>query len=125
MEANKVADMIVASIKTSNLNFLIQESPFSLIIHLRKCFIKNKAGYTVLPPVSVLQNSNEVNEALEKEKSKVTKLEHENTALHDSIEQLQVDLQEARDALYEKDIQLENEKKSNSMTVLETNNNFE
>ena len=125
MEANKVADMIVTSIKKSNLNFFIQESPFSLIIHLRKSFIKNKAGYTVLPPVSVLQNSNEVNEALEKEKSKVTKLEHENTALHDSIEQLQVDLQEARDALYEKDIQLENEKKSNSMTVLETNNNFE
>ena len=85
MDANNAADMIVSCVKKSSLNFIIQESPFSLNVNVRKSFIKNKSGCTVLPPVSVMQNIDEVNEALEKQTVKVKKLEFENSSLHDLL----------------------------------------
>ena len=44
MDANNAADVIVNTVKKSKLNFYIQESSFSLIINLRKTFIKAKTG---------------------------------------------------------------------------------
>ena len=49
MEADSAVNPIVSSVKKSNLNFYIQESPFSLYINLRKTFIKNKEGTTLDP----------------------------------------------------------------------------
>ena len=44
MDPNYAADAVISSVKKSNLNFYIQESPFSLIINMRKSFIKIKSG---------------------------------------------------------------------------------
>ena len=41
---NHAAAAIISSVKKSNLNFYIQESPFSIFINLRKTFIKNRSG---------------------------------------------------------------------------------
>ena len=57
-----------------------------------------------------MQNSDEDNEASEKQRVKVSKLELENCSLYDSLGQLQVELQEARDALNQQSIQLEKQK---------------
>ena len=108
MDAKNVADMIVSSVKKSNLNFILQESPFSLNISIRKSFIKNKDGYTILPPASILQNSNEIKEVSDAQKMKVENLEQENSSLYDSLGKLQVKLQEAHDAPHKQGIQLEN-----------------
>ena len=107
MNANTVAAMIVSTVQKSNLNFYIQESPYSVNINLRKSFIKNKNGATMLPHSSFIQNNNEVNNA--SEKLKVEKLELENCSLNDVLRQLQVKLQEAHDALNELDkLRIEN-----------------
>ena len=86
MNANTVAAMIVSTVQKSNLNFYIQESPYSVNINLRKSFIKNKNGATMLPHSSFIQNNNEVNNA--SEKLKVKKLELENCSLNDALRQL-------------------------------------
>ena len=116
MDANNVADMIVASVKKSNLNFIIQESPFSLSINLRKSFVKNKNGNIISPPVSSMQNDTEVKEASEILKLKVNKLELENSSLCESLGQLQVELQEARDALHNQGVLLD---EANSMALFD------
>ena len=78
MNANNVAAMIVSTVQESNLNFFIQESPFSININLRKSFIKNKNGDT-----SIIQNNNEVNNT--SEKLRVEKLELENSSLKGTV----------------------------------------
>ena len=121
MDANNVADMIVSSVKNSKLNFIIQESPFSLNINIRKSFLKDKNGCTVKPPIPTLENSDKVNESSEKQEVKVRKLELENSSLLYSLGKLQVELQEARDALHDQGIQLEKIKIEHENALHESN----
>ena len=118
MDANSSVDMIVSSVKKSNLNFYLQESPFSLIINLRKSFIKNINGNTVLPQNLSPLNKNEPSE---EGRVKVEKFELEHSALYDSIGQLQVELRETQDAVRELSVQLEKAKKENVKSLLELN----
>ena len=76
---------------------ILQESPFSLQINIRKTFIKNKDG-TILQPI-IEQNV------------KIGKLEQENSSLNDLAKQLEAELFETRDSLYK----LENEKKEEAL----------
>ena len=92
MDANTAVDMIVSTVKNSNLNFFVQESPFSLQINIRKTFIKNKDG-TILQPII-------------KQNVKIANLEQENSSLNDLVKRLQAELFETRDSLHK----LENEK---------------
>ena len=112
MDANSSVDMIVSSVKKSNLNFYLQESPFSLIINLRKSFIKNINGNIVLP-----QNTLNKNEPSEEGRVKVEKFELE----HSALGQLQVELRESQDAVRELSVQLEKAKKENVKSLLELN----
>ena len=93
-----------------NLNFFIEESPFSPNINLRKSFIKNKNGFNILPPDSRMLNSSKVNEALEEQKEKVIKLELENSSLNETLAKLEIELQGTRNALHEQGIQFEKAK---------------
>ena len=44
MDANQTSELLLNIIRKSNLNFNIQESPFSITVTLRKSFIKEKNG---------------------------------------------------------------------------------
>ena len=104
MDTNSAVNVIVSTVKSSNLNFLIQESPFSLQITLRKTFIKNKNG-TTLQPFRENNNTCEF-----EQKVQIEKLQQENSALHDSVKHLETDLSETRDTLQKLNKKLENEK---------------
>ena len=43
-------DAILTSVQSSNLNFHVEVSPFSAVIHLKKTLIVNKLGVTQIPP---------------------------------------------------------------------------
>ena len=91
MDAIRAAEVVIACVKISNLNFHIQESPFSLQINIRKTFIKNKNGDDKLPyDVIVEANNNE---------QKV------------NIENLKSQLQNTQEALHEVSVELEKSKK--------------
>ena len=52
MSASKTFEVIIDQIKSSNLNFHIQQSPFSAVISLKKTLIKDRSGFTLKPPTS-------------------------------------------------------------------------
>ena len=85
MDASYAADVVISSVKKSNLNFFIQESPFSLLIKIRKTFIKNKSGNVLQADASDTKNT-----------TKEQKKELE----QDSIEQLETELNETKEALH-------------------------
>ena len=51
MVANKTFDTILEQVRTSNLNFHLQISPFSALISLKKSPVKDKSGTPILPQV--------------------------------------------------------------------------
>ena len=102
MEADNAVNTVISSVKKSNLNFFIQESPFSLCINIRKTFIKNKEGHILHPPTSAI-----ITDDTDEQRIKVEKLEEENRKLSESVEQLVTELSQTRNALYESNIRLE------------------
>ena len=56
MDAIQTYELILASVKTSQLNFVIKESPFSLDISLKKSFIKVNSPTS---PNGFIQNGND------------------------------------------------------------------
>ena len=52
MSASKTFEVIIDQIKSSNLNFHLQQSPFSAVISLKKTLIKDRSGCTLMPPTS-------------------------------------------------------------------------
>ena len=68
-----------------------------------------------------MENSDKVNESSEKQEAKISKLELENSSLLYSLEQLQVELQEAREALHDQGIQLEKIKIEHENALYESN----
>ena len=79
MAAYKTSDLVLSCIKASNLNYTIQESPFSVLINMRKTFVKDKNGEpffgeNLLDFYAANRKLREENEALE---SKVNNLEFE------------------------------------------------
>ena len=57
MAAANIFDTILDLVKTSNLNFQLQQSPFSATISLKKSLVKDKYSRTLFPPVP-LSHSN-------------------------------------------------------------------
>ena len=68
MNTSKVFEAIIHQIKSSNLNFRLDQSPFSANISLKKSLVKNKNGIPLKPPPqfdsSILQNLHSENQAL-------------------------------------------------------------
>ena len=116
MDAHNAADVILNTVKNSNLNFYIQESPFSLLINLRKTFIKTKNG---LPPSSDLTKVEEAS-AVDK-KVKVEKLEEENISLSDSLKDLKAENVETNKVVHELSIKLEESKEETRKALSELN----
>ena len=57
MAASKAFNKILDCVKSSNLNFCLQLSPFSANISLKKTLVKDKAGfYLTLLPATYFQN---------------------------------------------------------------------
>ena len=111
MSATNAAAVVLSAVKKSNLNYYIQESPFSLMINLRKTFIKNKDGYILYPPPSVTtEDTNDEKlkiEKLEREMSNLSiqleKSKAENLAVNEKVKHLKTD----NEALKKKNDELE------------------
>ena len=50
MAACKMFENVLEQVKSSNLNFHLQQSPFSALISLKKSFVKDKSGLIRIPP---------------------------------------------------------------------------
>ena len=87
MLATKTFDRILEMIQKSNLNFVLQVSPFSANISLRKTLIKDKAGNVILPPdLSAYNDDQNLKETIADLVSKNNKLEKDVINLKNELE---------------------------------------
>ena len=123
MAASKAFDKILDCVKTSNLNFCLQLSPFSANISLKKSLIKNKAGFYLNPPVDTdLSLLKEEKNVLAK---KVIDLENIVADLKFRLEESQTECEQAHDIIQklENELNIKQEvKKSKSANEKALNN---
>ena len=87
MLATKTFDRILEMIQKSNLNFVLQVSPFSANISLRKSLIKDRSGTAILPPdLSAYDDNQYLKETIADLVSKNNKLEKDVINLKNELE---------------------------------------
>ena len=87
MLATKTFDRILEMIQKSNLNFVLQVSPFSANISLRKSLIKDRSGTAILPPdLSAYDDNQYLKETIADLVSKNKKLEKDVINLKNELE---------------------------------------
>ena len=107
MNANQACDLLIWNVKTSNLNFVLEESPFSVNISLKKSFIKMKNG-DPSPPGFLYNNSNGVvDSSYLNANGNIAK---ENEALKDHLKVLETDKEALEEAINNLGIKLEKSK---------------
>ena len=107
MLATKTFDRILDMIQKSNLNFVLQVSPFSANISLRKTLIKDKSGNVILPPdLSAYNDDQNLKETIADLVSKNNKLEKDVINLKNELELAADDCEKAhkKAAVLEKQI---------------------
>ena len=84
-DARHTCDMLIASLRESNLNFLVQETPFSAFITIRKTFCRGayKSVKNPLPEVNAVELKN---------------LKHENEVLKNALEDKELQLESYKEA---------------------------
>ena len=103
MVASNSFESILKKIRTSNLNFNMQLTPFSAVISLRKSFVKDKFRSTPFPHAVEEDQTEAVKSKLEKDLRTLEK-EHEKTALEyakavDMVKHLEIELQKRNDTI--------------------------
>ena len=99
MAASQAFDQVVAS----NLNFCLEPSPFSAVIHLRKSVIRNKSGTLQFPPQPLSVQLLQVQSDNYRQAQKIIKLES-------VINSLKSESSESGKAMKELQTKLEKEK---------------
>ena len=106
MDAVQTCETLLSYVKNSNLNFNLNESPFSVNINIRKSFIKDKNGSVrtsklggiFLPDPSTKGYLEDENQTL---RVTIAQHEHENEALNVTIHELSMKLEKAKVELTE------------------------
>ena len=99
MDAHQVCEMLIMKVKSSDLKFIIEESPFSVNISLEKSFIQKRNGGN-LPKRSNLLDEAAANRSLAKE----------NTALKESLDRLNLEREALEETVSELSYKLEKSK---------------
>ena len=120
MDSRKTANVIISCVKASNLDYQIQESPFSLLINLRKTCIKDKNGDDLHPSSDFIEGDT-VRLRLQ---VKVDTLEEENSSIRSHLDHLEVQLHDANEALQDVSIKLEKYKPEVADVLFEKNRLF-
>ena len=86
---------ILNHIQNSSLNYQLQLSPFSALVSIKKSFIKDKSGQTVLPPECFITPAYKSELELRNESSRYEKLKQEFEELRSVHEELVLKLASA------------------------------
>jgi hypothetical protein len=108
MAATLKFDAILSTVQSSNLNFHVEISPFSAVIHLKKSLIVNKLGIPQIPPPSnslLLEQQKSYNFVLAQ---RIVFLENAANSLKSDYENALLDCQEAHKTISKLKEDLEN-----------------
>ena len=114
-DANQNCDELVAILRDSGLNFLIQETPFSLFITIRKTLYKEpKKNFSLTENLYQLQTENSALEnALEEEKLQHKMCRDKSVALQSRLEKAEKEL-----LLHSKNAKISDEKSREEISML-------
>ena len=107
MNANQTCDHVLNFVKNSNLNYSINESPFSVTISIKKTFIKDKSGCVRGPKIDEFPRYNcqllDENKTLTDEnqflQADIGQQKSENKALKNTVKNLGITLEKTKDEL--------------------------
>ena len=102
MDPFEASEIVLSQIKNSNLNFKIQESPFSIHVNIKKSFITSKNG----DPLHFNRHFEDLSEAASQNK----KLLKENENLKEALETNKTELEDLNTVVNELGIKLEKAK---------------
>ena len=103
MAASPAFEGIINQVVASNLNFHLEQSPFSAVIHLKKSVIRNKLGTLQIPPQPLSVQLLQVQSDNYRQAQKIIKLES-------VINSLKSESSESGKAMKELQTKLEKEK---------------
>ena len=113
MDPFEASEIVLSQIKNSNLNFKIQESPFSIHVSIKKSFITSKNG----DPLHFNRHFEDLSEAASQNK----KLLKENENLKDALEENKTELEEMNTVVHELGLKLEKAKVELNEQMSKTN----
>ena len=103
MAASQAFEGILNQVVSSNLNFHLEQSPFSAVIHLKKSVIRNQHGSHLIPPPSPSIKLLQVQSDNYRQAQKIVQLENSIKSLKTdsvksskSFKQLQEDLEQEK-----------------------------
>ena len=115
--ADFACGQIIFNLKSSKLNYLVKETPYSLYITVRKTFVKEATQNSVINSKDVSENdiilrkeNNELKEKLNDLKTSYALIQVENEELEDKTESLDRDIILLEDKLEEAYLQTRNTK---------------
>ena len=91
MSASQTFEAVLTTIKSSNLNFHLQQSPFSAVICIKKSLIKDKSGNLLVPPPSEAEMIVSLKSENQKLSSKLVQLENVVSKLQGNLEDAVLD----------------------------------
>ena len=82
MAANQTLEMLLDQVKSSNLNFHLQQSPFAATISIKTSFVKDKAGVSLHPHYHLLSPNSDNKKLV----AQISNLKKENSSLREDVE---------------------------------------
>ena len=117
MAATLKFDEILRTVQSSNLNFRVEMSPFSAIIHMKKSLVTNKIGTSLFPPPALsilLQQEKSQNIVLSQ---RIDFLENKISALKSDYEKALFDQKVALEKVVKLETELKPDKSATTATV--------
>ena len=99
MAATAMCDQVLQTLKYSNLNFVVQETPFFAYITSRKSFISGKISRSESSEVSSAPPVNNITEQNEVLETRVSELEVENENYANDLHNISLKLEKAKKEL--------------------------
>ena len=96
MDPKETCETLISNLKWTNLNYHLEETPFSLHLHIRKSFIKGLNGEVLYPNVQQSAHSSDLKNESEILKAKIKLLETEKEAFQNDLEELSDELGKAK-----------------------------
>ena len=106
MDPVQTSDLLLTFIKSSNLNYNLTESPFSVSINIRKTFIRDKDG-TLKTPFQTSNYSNGYHLATKADTTQISLLEAEIESLKAAVNQHEIQQDDLMKANHELDSKLQ------------------
>ena len=116
-EVSETCDQVLKTIKDSNLNFVLQETPFSLYVTIRKKFIHGRESNPRVQGKQSEQSRNELEQVIENLEAHIEALEFEKQNYSSELQSLGFTDEKTNREL--------SEVKAENMTILKNNKALE